>query len=625
MKKLLLLLSFIPTLVFGQLTLNQVTTNGNTSNRIMKYNANHGIQFDARTVVDKGYVDSIKTVATSLTLAQILANGRNVDVTGTIKTSAGANSIDVNNGTLTGTSAITANWLTGQYFNVSGILSLDVNNRQTYLGDGVTITSDYGTRNLYGNWAIAGVATLGVSSTTNGSLVFKNSTNANTLTINSGVTSASHAWTLPLAQGAAGTSLMNNGSGVLSWGMPAAGALIVGTTSISSGTGGRILYEDAANMLNETGSMTYSTTPGLSLTSTTTTSATYSQKNYNSAGTEIFSVRGNGYIQAGLSNGNMTIGYGSSFNTATTKNTLIGVSSAGDGAIVGTENTGVGFQSLYYLSSGNYNTGLGDRAGLSITTGSENTGIGYQTFNAAGGSTGSYNTAIGSNSFGAAITGSYNFAAGYNNMGNGQTGNYNIAIGSQAMYGATTNTGNIAIGNASLYSNVSGTYNTAVGYRSLRLATGNTNAAFGQYAFDNILAGNDNVAVGSNAGLNQTSGSGNIVIGHDVDLISLSGSNQLNIGGWITGGATYQTTVNNSGAGTTVFSEPFRSADFKKITITLSGATGTASYTFPVAFVNTPAVIATNQIALGVVTSISNTAVTVTGAASGGYITLEGY
>lgn len=61
MKKLLLLLSLIPTLLFGQQNLGQVTTIGNTTTKIMKYNANHGVQFDARTVVDKGYVDSVKT------------------------------------------------------------------------------------------------------------------------------------------------------------------------------------------------------------------------------------------------------------------------------------------------------------------------------------------------------------------------------------------------------------------------------------------------------------------------------------------------------------------------------------------------------------------------------------
>lgn len=63
----------------------------------------------------------------------------------------------------------------------------------------------------------AGIFSLGLASTNNGSLLFRNSTNANTLTINSGVTAASHSWTLPTAQGAANSLLLNDGSGVLSW------------------------------------------------------------------------------------------------------------------------------------------------------------------------------------------------------------------------------------------------------------------------------------------------------------------------------------------------------------------------------------------------------------------------
>ena len=67
---------------------------------------------------------------------------------------------------------------------------------------------------------LRGVVTLGQSSTanSNGSLIFDNSTNANTVTINSGVTTASYPLTLPTAQGAANTTLVNNGAGVLSWG-----------------------------------------------------------------------------------------------------------------------------------------------------------------------------------------------------------------------------------------------------------------------------------------------------------------------------------------------------------------------------------------------------------------------
>jgi hypothetical protein len=65
---------------------------------------------------------------------------------------------------------------------------------------------------------IAGTALkVGTASTTTGSLAFNNSTNSNTVTIQSGVTSGSYSLTLPTAVGALDDCLRTNASGVLSW------------------------------------------------------------------------------------------------------------------------------------------------------------------------------------------------------------------------------------------------------------------------------------------------------------------------------------------------------------------------------------------------------------------------
>lgn len=59
---------------------------------------------------------------------------------------------------------------------------------------------------------------LGIGATpTNGSLLFYNATNTNTVGIQSGTTSTTYSMTLPTAQGTAGDVLQNNGSGALSW------------------------------------------------------------------------------------------------------------------------------------------------------------------------------------------------------------------------------------------------------------------------------------------------------------------------------------------------------------------------------------------------------------------------
>lgn len=86
-----------------------------------------------------------------------------------------------------------------------------------------------------------------------------------------------------------------------------------------------------------------------------------------------------------------------------------------------------------------------------------------------------------------------------------------------------------------------------------------------------------------------------------------------------------QTTVNCSTSGTAVFSQPQIGASYKQTVISLSSCTGTASYTFPAVYTVTPGIFAGSTVSASLVTSLSTSAVTVTGSASTGIIDLKAY
>jgi hypothetical protein len=107
------------------------------------------------------------------------------------------------------------------------------------------------------------------------------------------------------------------------------------------------------------------------------------------------------------------------------------------------------------------------------------------------------NTALGFQALNANTTGSGNTAAGYQSMLANTTGVNNAAFGISAMSGSTTGSDNSAFGYYALAGANTGASNTAIGNRSLIVNTsGSYNTAVGRSALNSNTTGLNNVAIG---------------------------------------------------------------------------------------------------------------------------------
>lgn len=271
---------------------------------------------------------------------------------------------------------------------------------------------------------------------------------------------------------------------------------------------------------------------------------------------------------------------------------------SGNSTLSGSNNTGVGFGTLFSDTTGSYNTaqgvgalsantsgsyGTAEGAGAlySNTSGADNTAVGFDAL--AANTTGANNTATGTDALFANTNGSQNTADGAGALFFNKTGGDNVAVGyqallnntnqsedtavgSQALLANTTGFQDTGIGYRALYGNTSGTYNTASGAFALNVSsigsfdtasgaqalennsTGSNNVANGFQALWQNTTGSQNTADGSLALLANSSGSGNIALGYQAGYNNLTGSDNIDIGN---AGSTSDNNVIRIGSGQT--------------------------------------------------------------------------
>ncbi|HET6888865.1 MAG TPA: hypothetical protein VFH87_13195 [Candidatus Udaeobacter sp.] len=193
----------------------------------------------------------------------------------------------------------------------------------------------------------------------------------------------------------------------------------------------------------------------------------------------------------------------------------------------GTFNTGVGVLALD-LNNADFNTAVGAAAllfnntGVGADTGTQNTAVGTAALESnVGGANdgdGSFNDAVGAFALVLNTTGSSNNAFGNSALFNNQVAAANTAIGDVALAnndstGAGLGNANVAVGAGALFSNTDGDSNNAVGFNAMGAnADGLFNNAVGFDALADNVSGAGNVAVGDSAGAG-VEGDFNIYIG----------------------------------------------------------------------------------------------------------------
>jgi hypothetical protein len=301
--------------------------------------------------------------------------------------------------------------------------------------------------------------------------------------------------------------------------------LSVGTTPISSGTIGRVLFEGTGNVLQQSSSLFWdSTNNRLGIGTSTPTFRLEVQ------GGDVRFANG---LTIGTAGGT---GWQFSANTLTLiQNGFIGVDVAG-GRHFNITNTA--FSTYYFRvapTTGNILINTTTDAGFRLDV--NGTARVQSALTVQGMTVGLGGGAVVSNT----VVGNVAF----NSNTSGQN---NTVIGESAMFSNTTGTANVAVGRRALFASNS-VQNVALGNDSLRFNTAANNTAVGYFSLYNNTSGASNTSIGHNAGQANTTGANNIFIGANSTGVSATESNRTWIGNsstattWLAGNVLINTTA----------------------------------------------------------------------------------
>lgn len=164
------------------------------------------------------------------------------------------------------------------------------------------------------------------------------------------------------------------------------------------------------------------------------------------------------------------------------------------------------------------------------STGTDNIGIGSNTL--LNNSKGFNNISLGTDALKENTTGTNNTAIGISALLYNKTSAGNVAIGGEALMntdGPASSGFNVAIGRRALKENTSGVDNVAIGFWALlNNTTGSSNFGVGKEALRKMTTGSNNLGIGNYTGWNNQTGSNNLFIGFEAGYNEM-GSNKLYI------------------------------------------------------------------------------------------------